>query len=231
MSNSRAVAADYRAAIGGGSFTSSCTTLGVPLRRMRDYGWKESDMTEPATPRPRVPFVPRQAQEATMASVHDVAAYILDKLGAMSTMKLQKLVYYSQAWGLVWDEKPLFPEPIQAWANGPVAPALYAEHRGRFSIERIARGNPDQLTTDERATVDAVIEAYGHLTGRQLSYITHAEDPWRLARAGLPDTARSEKVITDSAMADYYGAVDVADDAAQVDDLDWSVWDSTATNA
>ena len=41
-----------------------------------------------------------------MTTVHDVAAYILQKLGKMTTMKLQKLVYYSQAWSLVWDEKP-----------------------------------------------------------------------------------------------------------------------------
>ena len=43
-----------------------------------------------------------------MASVFDVAAYILEKQGEMTTLKLQKLVYYSQAWSLVWDEKPLF---------------------------------------------------------------------------------------------------------------------------
>lgn len=45
-----------------------------------------------------------------MANVSDVAAYILQKHGRMTTMKLQKLVYYSQAWSLVWDEKPLFQE-------------------------------------------------------------------------------------------------------------------------
>jgi uncharacterized phage-associated protein len=32
-----------------------------------------------------------------MASVHDVASYILHKTGSISTWKLQKLAYYSQA--------------------------------------------------------------------------------------------------------------------------------------
>jgi len=64
-----------------------------------------------------------------MASVHDVAAYILREQGAMSTWKLQKLVYYSLAWHLVWDDEPLFEEPIQAWANGPVVRALYPGFR------------------------------------------------------------------------------------------------------
>src|SRR5258708_570857 len=63
-----------------------------------------------------------------MATVHDVAAYILGKCGPMTAMKLQKLVYYSQAWGLVWDERPLFAEQIEAWANGPVVRDLYDKH-------------------------------------------------------------------------------------------------------
>jgi len=50
-----------------------------------------------------------------MASVHDVACYILKKQSPMTTMKLQKLVYYCQAWSLVWDEKPLFKERMDAW--------------------------------------------------------------------------------------------------------------------
>ena len=57
-------------------------------------------------------------------SVLDVAASILKQHGPMSTWKLQKLCYYSQAWSLVWDEEPLFSEDIQAWAHGPVIPKL-----------------------------------------------------------------------------------------------------------
>ncbi len=41
----------------------------------------------------------------TMVSIFDVATYILKKKGPMTTWKLQKLVYYSQAWSLVWDDK------------------------------------------------------------------------------------------------------------------------------
>ena len=59
-----------------------------------------------------------------MSNVHDVAAMILNEQGAMTAMKLQKLVYYCQAWHLVWDEECLFPERIEAWANGPVVRAI-----------------------------------------------------------------------------------------------------------
>ena len=60
-----------------------------------------------------------------MAKVKDVAQYILEKQGDMTTIKLQKLVYYCQAWALVWTEAPLFEEKIEAWANGPVTPELF----------------------------------------------------------------------------------------------------------
>lgn len=48
----------------------------------------------------------------------DVAAAILERTGPLDTFKLQKLVYYAQAWHLVWDNEPLFEEPIEA---GPEA--------------------------------------------------------------------------------------------------------------
>jgi uncharacterized phage-associated protein len=39
-----------------------------------------------------------------MAHAQDVAQFILERRGEMTAWKLQKLVYYSQAWSLVWDE-------------------------------------------------------------------------------------------------------------------------------
>lgn len=159
-----------------------------------------------------------------MATVHDVAAYILAKTGPMSTMKLQKLVYYSQAWHLVWAEEPLFPERVEAWANGPVVYELFTAHRGRFSVSEWPRGNAGELDKAQQGTIDAVLDTYGHLDGRQLSYLTHAEQPWRDARRGLSPTETSRVEITPDAMQQYYSAVDAADDAVPVDEFDWGDW-------
>jgi uncharacterized phage-associated protein len=161
-----------------------------------------------------------------MAGVHDVAAYILRARGPMSSMKLQKLVYYSQAWSLAWDEAPLFDEEIEAWANGPVVYELFDAHRGQYTIgPDWPRGNPDELTPTQRETVDAILADYGDLTGRQLSHLTHSEAPWRDARAGLGPTERSNRPISLDSLAEYYGALDAADDATPVDELDWSGWE------
>ena len=69
-----------------------------------------------------------------MANVFDVAKYILEKLGTLSTMKLQKLCYYCQAWSLVWDDTPLFDEKFEAWANGPVCRELFFHTKDRKSV-------------------------------------------------------------------------------------------------
>jgi len=143
-------------------------------------------------------------KDETMATVHDVAAYILKKQGSMTTMKLQKLVYYCQAWSLVWDEKALFPEKIQAWANGPVVPALYELHRGQFSLKSWSHGNCNKLTTEQRETIDAVLKYYGDKSSQWLSDLTHRENPWLDARNSLPSGARGSKVITHASMMEYY---------------------------
>lgn len=149
----------------------------------------------------------------SMANVHDVASYIVTKQGSMTTMKLQKLAYYSQAWHLVWDGEPLFDAPIQAWMNGPVVRELYSRHRGQFHVTAWPAGDQSGLTPSEAETVDAVLEAYGNLTPQQLSDLTHSERPWQEARQGLAPTDRSERLIDLDTMQEFYDALAHVDPA------------------
>ncbi|MEU8920342.1 type II toxin-antitoxin system antitoxin SocA domain-containing protein [Kitasatospora sp. NPDC048545] len=146
-----------------------------------------------------------------MASVHDVAAYILAKDGPMSAMKLQKLTYFSYGYHLAWDDEPMFPERFEAWANGPVAPGLYADHRGRYTLNADdINGDPDQLTASQRESIDVVLENLGHHTAHQLSEASHHKDgPWQMARtrAGARELERSNEELRDEDIADYFGAL------------------------
>lgn len=141
-----------------------------------------------------------------MASVHDVASAILRKLGPMTAMKLEKLVYYCQAWSLVWDDAVLFPERIEAWAAGPVVPALYYRHRGQFQVGSW-EGNVDNLTATQNETIDAVLKYYGGKSSQWLSDLTHSESPWIEARAGLAPLERGNQEITLASMAEYYSSL------------------------
>ena len=142
-----------------------------------------------------------------MASVLDVAAYVLERQGPMTTWKLQKLVYYGQAWSLVWDDDVLFPEEIEAWANGPVVRELYHAHRGQYRVSRLPSGEADALTDEQRETVDAVLEFYGEKSPQWLSDLTHMEAPWRSARRGVPDGERGNAVVEKEGLAEYYGSL------------------------
>ncbi|MBF0552301.1 MAG: DUF4065 domain-containing protein [Deltaproteobacteria bacterium] len=142
-----------------------------------------------------------------MVTCHDVAAYILQKLGEMTAMKLQKLVYYCQAWTLVWDEEPLFQERIEAWANGPVVPDLYDKHRGYYLVKGWPNGDPTKLTATQKETIDAVLGFYGDKPSQWLSDLTHQEDPWAEARKGLAPGERGNELISEAAMMEYYSSL------------------------
>ncbi len=145
-----------------------------------------------------------------MANAFDAAEYILSKRGEMPAVKLHKLLYYAQAWSLVWDDKPLFSQTIEAWKNGPVVRSLYQWHRLEYSV---APGKFKECTTTEglsqeqRDTIDAVLSFYGDKSSQWLSDLTHSEDPWRNARAGLADGESSVAEITQASMAEYYGGL------------------------
>lgn len=144
-----------------------------------------------------------------MASVFDVAQYILKKMGTMTTMKLQKLLYYSQAWSLAWDEVPLFEEEFEAWANGPVCREVYDLHKGVFSLTSLSKGDSTRLTEVEVETVDAVLNHYGDKTPHWLSELTHMERPWKETREEnlCPPGAKCDAIIPKDLMLEYYGGL------------------------
>ena len=144
-----------------------------------------------------------------MASVHDVAKYILKKLKCTTHMKLQKLVYYCQAWSLVWEERPLFKNKIEAWANGPVVPALYQSLKGYFNVlpKNLRLGDPSNLSPNDKETIDAVLDFYDEKPSQYLSDLTHMERPWQEARKGLGPGEHGSREITLASMAEYYGSL------------------------
>lgn len=142
-----------------------------------------------------------------MANVLDAAAYILEKQGRMITLKLQKLVYYSQAWSLVWDERPLFDEKIEAWSNGPVVRDLFEYHRGKYYVSEIEAGDAGKLEADQKATVDMVLNHYGDKPAYWLVRLSHSEPPWIETRGDLSPTEQGNAEIMLDSMAQYYSSL------------------------
>lgn len=146
-------------------------------------------------------------KEEKLSDVFDVAAYILSKHKRLDTMKLQKLVYYSQSWHAVRAGVPLFTEPIKAWTDGPVVGLLWHPFRGcRYvSIDDVSHWKTSALSTEQRAVVDAVLEKYATRSGAELSDLTHQEEPWLAARASRR-RGGTDKISVDS-LRSYYARV------------------------
>jgi uncharacterized phage-associated protein len=140
--------------------------------------------------------------------VLDVAAFLVRQHGPMSAMKLQKLVYYGQAWSLALHARPLFEQDVQAWAYGPVVYDLFKQHRGRFVVSG-ATVQGDATCVDHepeaRDLLDRILSSYGTLDGARLSDLTHSEEPWLLARQVTPDGGPSQAVISHASMRAFYG--------------------------
>ena len=144
-----------------------------------------------------------------MATIFDVAKYILERNGEITVMKLQKLCFYAKAWGLVWDEEEMFPEHFEAWAGGAVSPLLYDRHRGYFKVTAALFSDADSnnLGGYQKDTIKKVLDFYGKYTAQQLSDINHQEAPWLEARGNLSPTARSNSTISTASMAEYYSGI------------------------
>lgn len=128
----------------------------------------------------------------TTNSIFDVAKYILQKIDRLTSWKLQKLCYYSQA-----------------WKNGPVCKKLFEAHKGKYSIiaDDLRLGNPDELTDEQKDTIDKVIEAYGNMMPYQLREQTHFEEPWKIARGDCKEGEYCSNIVTKSSMGEYYGSL------------------------
>jgi uncharacterized phage-associated protein len=139
----------------------------------------------------------------------DVAKYFIwlaNETGSfISNLKLQKLVYYSQAWHLALYDHPLFEEDFQAWVHGPVIPSLYQKYQS-FGWQPILEDASPMLPEDVSQFLGEVAEEYFACDAYELEQMTHAEYPWDLARGDLPSDIPSNEVINKEWMKEYYGA-------------------------
>ncbi|NIF52598.1 type II toxin-antitoxin system antitoxin SocA domain-containing protein [Burkholderia sp. Ax-1724] len=152
---------------------------------------------------------------APTVDIHAVVDYIIVKLDegevSLNVLKLQKLLFYVQAWHLAFNDAPFFRGKFQAWIHGPVNRQIYDRFKDTHSLYATVRRSdvPDANAAEllsERACahIDEVLEAYGDLSGTQLEAMTHSEQPWLAARAGLRWSERGERVIDENLMADFY---------------------------
>lgn len=151
------------------------------------------------------------------SKLFSVVKYILEKCGRITTLKLQKLLYYCQAWSIVWEEEPLFPEEFEAWANGPVCPELYKAHKGLYkvSVDDFKNIDSPPLTDNDKEDIDIVLKDLQDKSPFWLTTLTHMEPPWNIARKGIPLGEPCNNIITKASMNEYYSGLVANDEEVQ----------------
>jgi uncharacterized phage-associated protein len=133
----------------------------------------------------------------------------LDEFGEpdlLTNMRLQKLLYYVQGYGLALLGEPIFNERIEAWRQGSVVPVVY--HRmSKFGAnvipadEVVCQQTPKPIV---ESLIDTVWTELSKFSARELSHMTHQEEPWMEARKGLQDEEGSSQEITSQQMESYF---------------------------
>lgn len=117
---------------------------------------------------------------------HEVADYFLSQADpeagdSISNLVLQKLVYYAQGFSLALFGKPLFPEAICKWQQGPVVPELYAKYKqfGSGPIPTPEEIDLAKFPAEIRELLDEVYSEYGQYSAWKLRDMARREPPWQ----------------------------------------------------
>ena len=119
--------------------------------------------------------------------------------GSITPMKLQKLLYYVKAWGLLEDQD-LAPGAFEKWPYGPVNRDVYHAFKEFGAAPVQPKLLPPAFEPQGRARVlvDFIATSYVSFSALALSAMTHREPPWKEAALNA--------VITEEAMRAFYGA-------------------------
>lgn len=148
-----------------------------------------------------------------MYSAETIANWFLKNIDresgdSITHLKLQKLLYYAQAWYMVLTENKsepiLFEEKIEAWTHGPVVREVYDKYS---EMRYNSIPSPDDNVELDEVTeeiLQEVLRVYGKYEAKYLEELTHQEDPWKITRGDLPLEARCTKEIDRRIMLDFY---------------------------
>ena len=133
-------------------------------------------------------------------NVIDVCRHIInysnEKEYGISNLKLQKLLYFTQAYFLLTKQEACFGEKIEAWDLGPVVPVAYREYKqfGNGNIPTITYVIEKDInniwnskvipyydvliTTEDKRLIDSVVDKFSEYSASDLVGLTHRQKPW-----------------------------------------------------
>jgi len=116
----------------------------------------------------------------------------------ITNLKLQKILYFAQAYYLAKLSKPLFSEEIEAWDYGPVVHEVYTKFKRNKSNPIIVEDDKSVIEEEDKDFLKKIWNTFGAYSASRLVDIVHSHTPWIEAKNS------TNNVISQKVIKDYY---------------------------
>lgn len=120
-------------------------------------------------------------------SALSVAQYIIlreaEEGRPVSNLRLQKLLYFVEAYFFLSTGEPCFVDRMEAWDFGPVVPEVYHKYKrfGSMIIQETDDSLAQEIELSDQEKIDEMLDACADKSTRELVEITHQQEPWKSA--------------------------------------------------
>lgn len=125
---------------------------------------------------------------------------------SISNLRLQKLLYFIQAYFLYSFGKACFKDEIEAWAFGPVVPEVYHKYKkyGAGSIPYLNYDGAEifNINNSDKEAINLVIKKLSKYSVYDLVEATHKQGPWE----SVYDKNTRSAIISKESIKDYFNA-------------------------
>jgi len=152
----------------------------------------------------------------TLAKIDSIKLgnYIVKHYGPLSHLKLQKLLFYCDAYHMAYFDEELIVDRFEAWAHGPVSRRVYNSFRDKsvlyadICFEQTEVPDPDghynELSSSQRGFVTEILENLAPWSDTELETATHSEQPWIEARRGYSPGDKCSVLISKETTRNFY---------------------------
>ena len=138
--------------------------------------------------------------------------YILEKYSLMSHLKIQKILFYCEAYHLAYFDESLIDENFEAWVHGPVCREVFDSLKDKsilysdltYGGESVLPKVDAELISTQIQILNDVLGALSKWTDIELEDATHQEAPWIQARGTLGAGERCTNIISKPLMKTTY---------------------------
>lgn len=148
--------------------------------------------------------------EIRESKIDQIANYIISKLGEVTPLALNRLLFFSNGVNYAVNKKQMICEESQAWAEGPVYTYIYNKYK-KYGFKPITDRIDSthgcmlsKLSNEEIQVIDMVINTFGLFSPKTLERISCLQDPWKERRVGLTDNESCQSIIDEKSVEAFY---------------------------